>query len=695
MVKEFLVKPNRSVYLVQGKISLPNYPQYFVLKVYNSNIMPTEVEIHLELSKSDNSILQVYDHWPENNYYYMSIEYCENGDLHSYLEIVKGQPIGLQLVLFTASQLAFTLSSMHKLLICHRDIKPLNIYMKAERTVFKLADFGEAKKVHTNALGYNTMTGTPYYMSPEQKGNFFSGLNEQVNPYRDDIWALGRTFLEISFARLCPETLKMDVPTLHVFIDRGFERIGYSYEFRDLIKRMMTQIENFNITADVVLFEINSLYNKLFILGNNYLSNSMNLNSSGSNFSYDVPDLNGFTSVAGNNLKVPPFHVSKGPDLPGKDPSFVSIIPSPLNSRIASEPPAFNPYQQTIPPPILQGKNDGNNFYNHPQVPNNDLNQMPAYPPGPSKFSILPSNDKPPDLNSSYLPASMPQNALPDNIGLQKVFSPKIAKVPQFPDVSNLHKVADYPYQINVPKQSDLSNFPPALQNLHLSKVVGIHDMNNQSNLPPNVPPLVQNILNVPNVPKAPGTPNMQVPNNLPPNVPNIPKVPSTPNMQVPNNLPLNVPPVFQNMQNVGNIHKPPDFPNTQNALNLIPSVPPENVPKIPNSSGILNVSSFSKLPNSEATGLKHSSGTFSVPDLSGSSKALIMPKLPHDLNPHIFPRESCSPESQNYSKNFSKVPDLPQKKTGNYFNDGGSSGIRIRKSHPRTSKSTNARKAI
>ena len=79
-----------------------------------------------------------------------------------------------------------------KLNIAHRDIKPQNVLI-FNNGIFKLADFGEAKKVNKEL---NTLRGTELYMSPA----LYFGLKEnkddiEHDPFKSDLFSLGFCFV--------------------------------------------------------------------------------------------------------------------------------------------------------------------------------------------------------------------------------------------------------------------------------------------------------------------------------------------------------------------------------------------------------------------------------------------------------------------------------------------------------------------
>ena len=67
-----------------------------------------------------------------------------------------------------------------KLKISHRDIKPQNI-LTFNNSIYKLADFGEAKEVKISKQ-LNTLRGTELYMSPA----LYDGLKNEKDDSDDD-----------------------------------------------------------------------------------------------------------------------------------------------------------------------------------------------------------------------------------------------------------------------------------------------------------------------------------------------------------------------------------------------------------------------------------------------------------------------------------------------------------------------------
>ena len=97
-------------------------------------------------------------------------------------------------VLYILRQMADALAYAHSRKVVHRDIKTANTMWTPGRQV-KIMDFGLAKLLQEVRNQTTTVSGTPFYMSPEQT------LGQNVD-HRTDIYSLGVTVFELATGTL-------------------------------------------------------------------------------------------------------------------------------------------------------------------------------------------------------------------------------------------------------------------------------------------------------------------------------------------------------------------------------------------------------------------------------------------------------------------------------------------------------------
>src|SRR5215470_9990659 len=96
-------------------------------------------------------------------FHYIVLEYLPGGDMFA---LTRTRPLSMQRALFYLEQVCSGLAHAHKCGVIHRDIKPHNLLLTADRKTVKIADFGVAK-IAPQANEEITRVGTDVYAPPE------------------------------------------------------------------------------------------------------------------------------------------------------------------------------------------------------------------------------------------------------------------------------------------------------------------------------------------------------------------------------------------------------------------------------------------------------------------------------------------------------------------------------------------------
>ncbi len=150
------------------------------------------------------NIVTVYDAGESEDGFYLAMELVNGTTLKEILQ--RRGPIAPGGVIYILKQMAEALSYAHSRRVVHRDVKTANTMWTTEKQV-KIMDFGLAKLMEEVRQATTLVSGTPFYMSPEQT------LGRNID-HRTDIYSLGVTLFELATGQLPFQ--KGNVPYHHV-----------------------------------------------------------------------------------------------------------------------------------------------------------------------------------------------------------------------------------------------------------------------------------------------------------------------------------------------------------------------------------------------------------------------------------------------------------------------------------------------
>jgi eukaryotic-like serine/threonine-protein kinase len=138
------------------------------------------------------NIVTVYDAGEQDGVYYIAMEYVDG---HTLKDIIKRRgKIAPKGIVHVLSQLCEALAYAHEKKLVHRDVKTANAMWTKDRKA-KIMDFGLAKVIEEVRNHTTVVSGTPFYMSPEQT------LGKNVDQ-RSDLYSLGVSVFEMATGTL-------------------------------------------------------------------------------------------------------------------------------------------------------------------------------------------------------------------------------------------------------------------------------------------------------------------------------------------------------------------------------------------------------------------------------------------------------------------------------------------------------------
>ncbi|KAI8138728.1 kinase-like domain-containing protein [Fennellomyces sp. T-0311] len=165
----------------------------------HQQLLLQQLEIDIQQTLKHPHILTLHGTVQDDDYLYMVMELCDQGDLFDFVIRSKARQEDLVITAFT--QILDAVEHMHQNNVYHRDIKLENVLLKTasddESLECKVADFGLATRERFNM---EFGCGSTTYLAPEH----FDGEGEQSLAYdaaASDVWSLGILLLGLMFGR--------------------------------------------------------------------------------------------------------------------------------------------------------------------------------------------------------------------------------------------------------------------------------------------------------------------------------------------------------------------------------------------------------------------------------------------------------------------------------------------------------------
>ena len=222
--------------------------KYYAIKVFDKNLLNKDLErtsrllneITIHRSLNHENICKYEHSFEDNKNIYILMEYCEKGNLSSFLKTRQRlEEIEIRFYMF---QVLLVLKYLRRQKIIHRDLTLGNIFLKDYKTV-KIGDFGFAFKENEYDEKSGVICGTPGYYTPESNNSRYS--------YKTDIFDFGVCIYYLFGGKL-PLYSSQQSYDLFVNGDLIFEKnIKLSEEAYDLLKNTIT-IENKRLDLDKI-----------------------------------------------------------------------------------------------------------------------------------------------------------------------------------------------------------------------------------------------------------------------------------------------------------------------------------------------------------------------------------------------------------------------------------------------------------
>lgn len=213
---------------------LPQSSGYLLRKHFVTPVAEPFLEIflHEKASQASHGVAQFHGQILASGQLSMDLEWCPDGDLQTVLEARvrdsadREQAFSAKWLIGLTLQMLETMSALHTTRIAHRQII-LRHWVLAGDTV-KLIDFSCAKPIETSkTVAAHTFRNSRDYTSPQSMESVKLQEVAENDPFKEDIWALGKVIYELATGKAYRYLNSMPQEILAQEVHFHFQSRGY------------------------------------------------------------------------------------------------------------------------------------------------------------------------------------------------------------------------------------------------------------------------------------------------------------------------------------------------------------------------------------------------------------------------------------------------------------------------------------
>ncbi|PIC22017.1 hypothetical protein B9Z55_026650 [Caenorhabditis nigoni] len=228
----------------------------FVMKrVSTSSRYDLEFDIHRSVfgfgrEAGSDHIIEMFAMYVTGTEAVFIVDFADQGDLGNRCTL----PLHPSLAQNYFRQLIWGLEFIHKKNIVHRDIKPLNLFLKSPNKL-KIGDFGMAERYRTDSgkqVLLKSRRGTSTHLAPEL---FIDGMESKGPPL--DVWAAGIVLVELLTMKRLWKQANLNDKNFMKYFDDKYNQMDFEWKSlgsaKKLVQKLLKVQSAFRITIEDII----------------------------------------------------------------------------------------------------------------------------------------------------------------------------------------------------------------------------------------------------------------------------------------------------------------------------------------------------------------------------------------------------------------------------------------------------------